>query len=84
MKTFLKYLWFLVCIRKGQLVTAMTVPVVMASTVLEESKEVTGTFLHLEKSNQWCYITGLDGDIHHVYISSIKKISTIENPEHFI
>lgn len=84
MKNLLKYLWFLLAIRKGHLVSAKTIPLIMSGITLEHSIEVIGTYTDIHRNAGWCYIRGLDGDSHQVYIKSVKKVDTTKNPELFI
>lgn len=84
MKTILKQLWFSLFIKKGQLVSAKTVPLVMADVILGHSIEVIGTYTDIHKTPGLCYIKGLDGASYQVYVKSVKKVSTTKNPELFI
>lgn len=84
MKNLLNYLWYLMFVRRGDLVAGTTVPIVMAETVLEESIDVVGLYIDVCSIPSLCYVRSADGDSHTVYVHSLKKVSKSKNPELFI
>ena len=84
MKALLRYLWFRVTTKHGDLVAADTVRIVIGDTVLEESKNIIGTYTTMSVNSNYCNVKTQDGYTLMVPTKSVKKISTTKNPELFI